>query len=150
MDDPTVLSVAATDETYDATVAPLWTYLDALTPNLWRSGQAYPSTGTAMFPLIADGELDLSISFSPGAASAAIANFELPETVRTFVLDKGTIGNASFVAIPYNSGSTEGAMIVGKLLDVTRGTSACARPQPVGLWHCVEHGCIDCRRPRAV
>jgi putative thiamine transport system substrate-binding protein len=116
LDDPTVLSVAATDETYDATVAPLWTYLDALTPNLWRSGQAYPSTGTAMFPLIADGELDLSISFSPGAASAAIANFELPETVRTFVLDKGTIGNASFVAIPYNSGSTEGAMIVANFL----------------------------------
>ena len=116
LDDPTVLSVAATDETYDATVAPLWTYLDALTPKLWRSGQAYPSTGTAMFPLIADGELDLSISFSPGAASAAIANFELPETVRTFVLDKGTIGNASFVAIPYNSGSTEGAMIVANFL----------------------------------
>jgi putative thiamine transport system substrate-binding protein len=116
LDDPSVLSAEATDANYAATTAPLWDYLDKLTPNLWRQGQAYPPTGTAMFPLISDGELDLSISFSPGAASAAIANFELPETVRTFVLDKGTIGNASFVAVPYNSGSTEGAMIVANFL----------------------------------
>ena len=37
-------------------------------------------------------------------------------TVRTFVLDKGTIGNASFVAIPYNSGSSEGAIVVANFL----------------------------------
>lgn len=114
--DPAVLAEPASDENYDAVAAPLWAYLDALTPNLWREGKAYPATGTAMFPLIADGELDLSISFSPGAASTAIANYELPDTVRTFVLDKGTIGNASFVAIPYNSGSKEGAMVVANFL----------------------------------
>ncbi|MEM9787647.1 MAG: ABC transporter substrate-binding protein [Pseudomonadota bacterium] len=114
--DPSVLAVPATDENYDVVTASLWAYLDALTPNLWREGKAYPATGTAMFPLIADGELDLSISFSPGAASTAIANNELPPSVRTFVLDKGTIGNASFVAIPYNSGSKAGAMVVANFL----------------------------------
>ncbi len=114
--DASVLSAPATDESYAEVSAPLWEYLDALTPNLWREGKAYPATGTAMFPLIADDELDLSISFSPGAASTAIANFELPDTVRTFVLDKGTIGNASFVTVPYNSGSKAGAMIVANFL----------------------------------
>ena len=114
--DPSVLEAPATDENYDKVTAPLWAYLDALTPNLWREGKVYPATGTAMFPLIADDEVDLSISFSPGAASTAIANFELPETVRTFVLDKGTIGNTSFVAIPYNSGSKAGAMVVANFL----------------------------------
>ena len=114
--DPSVLSAPATDENYEEVTAPLWAYLDALTPNLWRGGKAYPATGTAMFPLIADGELDLSISFSPGAASTAIANNELPPTVRTFVLDRGTIGNASFVAVPYNSGSKAGAMVVANFL----------------------------------
>lgn len=114
--DPSVLAAEATDENYADVTAPLWDYLDALTPNLWREGKAYPATGTAMFPLIADDELDLSISFSPGAASTAIANFELPDTVRTFVLDKGTIGNASFVTIPYNSGSKAGAMVVANFL----------------------------------
>jgi putative thiamine transport system substrate-binding protein len=114
--DPSVLAAEATDENYADVTAPLWDYLDALTPNLWREGKAYPATGTAMFPLIADDELDLSISFSPGAASTAIANFELPDTVRTFVLDKGTIGNASFVTIPYNSGSKASAMVVANFL----------------------------------
>ena len=114
--DPSVLTGPATDENYAEITAPLWAFLDELTPNLWRGGKAYPATGTAMFPLIADDELDLSISFSPGAASTAIANFELPDTVRTFVLDKGTIGNASFVAIPYNSGSKAGAMVVANFL----------------------------------
>jgi putative thiamine transport system substrate-binding protein len=116
LDDLSVLQTPARDENYSEVTAPLWAYLDALTPHLWRMGRAYPATGTAMFPLIADGELDLSISFSPGAASTAITNFELPDTVRTFVLDKGTIGNASFVAIPYNSGSAAGAMVVANFL----------------------------------
>ena len=114
--DPSVLQTPATDSNYGEVVAPLWEYLDTLTPALWRQGRAYPTTGDAQYQLINDGEVDLAISFSPGAASAAIANFELPETVRTFVLDKGTIGNASFVAIPYNSGSKEGAMIVANFL----------------------------------
>ena len=116
LDDPDVLQQPATDDNYADVTAPLWAYLDELAPTLWREGRAYPATGNAMFPLIADGEVDLSSSFSPGAATAAIANNQLPDSVRTFVLDKGTIGNASFVAIPYNSGSTEGAMVLANFL----------------------------------
>ena len=116
LDDPSVLSAAATDDTYADVTAPLWDFLDALTPTLWRQGRAYPATGPAQLQLIADGEVDLAISFSPGEATAAIANDQLPDTVRTFVLDGGTIGNTSFVAIPYNSGSKAGAMVVANFL----------------------------------
>ncbi len=116
MDDTSVLAEPATDDNYDAVTAPLWAFLDDLTPALWREGRAYPATGPAQLQLIADGEVDLAISFSPGEATAAIANNQLPDTARTFVLDGGTIGNASFVAVPYNSGSTEGAMVVANFL----------------------------------
>lgn len=116
IDDTSPLQAPATDENYEAVTAPLWAFLEELTPTLWRQGRAYPQTGPRQLQLIADGELDLAISFSPGEASTAIANFQLPETVRTFVLDKGTLGNASFVAIPYNSGSSEGAMVVANFL----------------------------------
>lgn len=116
LDDPSVLAVPATKETYASVTAPLWAFLDALTPTLWRSGRAYPTTGPAQLQLIADGEVDLAISFSPGEATAAIANDQLPDTVRTFVLDRGTIGNASFVGIPYNSGSKAGAMVAANFL----------------------------------
>ena len=116
LDDAGVLQEPVSDETYDDVTAPLWAYLDELTPVLWREGRAYPATGPAQLQLIADGEVDLAISFSPGEATAAIANGQLPDTVRTSVLEKGTIGNASFVAIPYNSGSAAGAMVVANFL----------------------------------
>ncbi len=115
-DDASPLQAPATDENYASVTAPLWDFLEELTPTLWRQGRAYPQTGPRQLQLIADGEIDLAISFSPGEASTAIANFQLPETARTFVLDKGTLGNASFVAIPYNSSATEGAMVVANFL----------------------------------
>ena len=114
--DPAVLSEPVSDATYDTVTAPLWAYLDQLTPLLWREGRAYPQTGPSQLQLMNDDEIALAISFSPGEASTAIANFQLPDSVRTFVLEKGTIGNASFVAIPYNSGSKAAAMVVANFL----------------------------------
>jgi len=115
VDDATVLQAPAGDD-FDVVTAPMWAFLEDLTPHLWRQGRAYPQTGPRQLQLINDGETDLAISFSPGEASAAIANDQLPESVRTYVLDGGTLGNASFVAIPYNSGSKAGAMVVANTL----------------------------------
>jgi putative thiamine transport system substrate-binding protein len=115
---------------YDEVTEPLWAFLEDLTPLLWRQGRAYPQTGPRQLQLMADDEIDLAISFSPGEASAAIANFQLPETVRTFVLDKGTLGNASFVAIPYNASAKEGAMVIANLL---LSPQAQARAQDPGV-----------------
>jgi putative thiamine transport system substrate-binding protein len=132
LDDASVLSDPATDANYDAVTAPLWAFLDDLTPTLWRDGRAYPATGPAQLQLIADGEVDLAISFSPGEATAAIANNQLPPTARTFVLDKGTIGNASFVAVPYNSGSKAGAMVVANFLMSPEAQARAQDPEILG------------------
>lgn len=115
-DTPEALLQDTSDVDYDAVTAPLWAWLDAVHPDLWRQGKAFPQSGPTQLQLIADDEIDLAMSLSPGEASTAIANYQIPDTVRTFVLDGGTIGNASFVAIPYNSGSTEGAMVVANFL----------------------------------
>ena len=132
LDDTSVLAEPATDANYDAVTAPLWAFLDALTPTLWREGRAYPASGPAQLQLIADGEVDLAISFSPGEASTAIANNQLPPTARTFVLDKGTIGNASFVAVPYNSGSKAGAMVVANFLMSPEAQAHAQDPEILG------------------
>jgi putative thiamine transport system substrate-binding protein len=116
VEDPDVLLAPADQADYAAVTAPLWDYIAALTPHLWRQGRAYPQSGPRQLQLIADDEIDLAISFSPGEASAAIANFQLPDTVRTFVPEGGTIGNASFVAIPYNASAKAGAMVVANFL----------------------------------
>ncbi|MBN2906962.1 MAG: ABC transporter substrate-binding protein [Rhodobacteraceae bacterium] len=114
--DPTVLQSPVDEVDYDAVTAPLWAFMDALTPHLWRQGRAYPQTGPRQLQLMADGEIDLAISFSPGEASAAIANGQLPDTVRSYVMEGGTIGNASFVAIPYNATAKAGAMVLADFL----------------------------------
>lgn len=115
VEDPAVLQEPA-GEDYAEVTEPLWDWLATVTPDLWRSGRAYPQTGPRQLQLINDGEIDMAISFSPGEATAAIANEQLPESARTFVLDGGTLGNASFVAIPYNASAAAGAMVVANTL----------------------------------
>ncbi len=130
--DAAALGGAVSDNTYAQIAAPLWASLDTLTPLLWREGRAYPATGPAQLQLLADGEIDIAISFSPGEATAAIANGQLPDTVRTYVWDNGTLGNASFVAIPYNSGSKAGAMIVANFLMSAEAQARAQNPDILG------------------
>ena len=103
-------------ENFDAVTAPLWAYLDEITPLLWRGGVDYPKTGTVLRQLLNDGEVDLAFSFNIGEASSAIAEGLLPESARTYVLDGGTIGNTHFVAIPFNAPHSEAAMVVANFL----------------------------------
>ncbi|WP_282044839.1 ABC transporter substrate-binding protein [Roseibium album] len=114
--DKTVLSEPVDDAGFDEIVAPLFAYLDELHPHLWRKGRAFPKNAADMRQLLADSELDIAFSFNPGDASGAIANGELPDSVRTFVFDGGTIGNTHFVAIPFNSSNQAGAKVYANFL----------------------------------
>ena len=114
--DPSVLQAPVDEATYAETVAPMWAFLDDITPSLWRSGKAYPQNEPALGQLLADNEIDIGFAFNPGRASAEIAAGNLPDSMRTFVLDQGTIGNASFVAIPFNAAHQAGAKVIANLL----------------------------------
>ena len=114
--DPEILQSPATDDTFEETTAPLWAWYDEFRPLLWRRGNQFPQNGPAARQLLSDGEVDMLISFDPAEAAAWVASGQAPDTVRTFTLDKGTIGNTSFVAIPYNSGSKEAAMVLANFL----------------------------------
>ena len=131
--DASVLQSPVDAANYDATTADLWAFLDDLTPNLWRSGRAYPQNESRQIQLMADGEIDLAISFNPNEASNAIANFELQDTVRTYVMDAGSIGNASFVAIPYNANAKAGAMVVANFMMSPEAQAMMQDPNVWGL-----------------
>ena len=131
VEDPSVLQQPAAAN-YAEVTAPLWAWLSDVTPDLWRAGRAYPQTGPRQLQLINDGEVDMAISFSPGEATAAIANQQLPESARTFVLDGGTLGNASFVAIPYNASAKAGAMVVANFLLSPEAQLRAQDPQVLG------------------
>lgn len=114
--DPAVLQKPADDAAFSRATAPLWAYLDALGPSLWRGGKAFPQNYPAMKQLLADGELGIIFAFNPAEASSAIAAGELPDTVRSFVFPAGTLGNTHFVAIPFNSDAAAGAKVVANFL----------------------------------
>jgi putative thiamine transport system substrate-binding protein len=116
MDTPEVMQMPVDPASYDAQTAPLWAYLDAIHPKLWRKAAAFPANEPALGQLFADAETDISFAFNPGRASAEIAAGNLADTTRTFVLDGGTIGNASFVAIPFNAAHQQGAAVIANLL----------------------------------
>ena len=116
IEDVSVLSRPIEETDYDAVTAPLWAWLDEVTPHLWRAGAAYPQNEPALGQLLADGEIDIGFSFNPGRASAAISDFELPDSVRTYVFDDGTIGNASFLSIPVNAANLAGALVLANLI----------------------------------
>ena len=110
---------------------PLWSYLDGLHPSLWRKGAAFPKSSTEMRQLVADGAADIYFAFNPGDASSAIAQNILPDTIRPFALNAGSIGNTHFVAIPVNATAPEGAMVFA---DFLLSPEAQARKENAALW----------------
>lgn len=115
-EDPGVLQRPASEADVAAVTGPLWAFLEDLHPHLWRNGRAFPANGPALIRLLDDGEIDVAFSFNPADASAAIDAGELPDTVRTFVFDGGSLANTHFVAIPFNASARAGAMVVANFL----------------------------------
>jgi len=124
-----------------AVTAPLWEYLDALHPHLWRGGRQFPASGPEMRSLMGDGELALAFTFTPSEPAAAVADFELPPSTRSYVPQRGTLGNVHFVAIPYNSPHKASAMVVA---DFLLSPEAQARKQSLAVWG--DHTVLDVSR----
>ena len=129
--DPSKLLKPVIEDDFESTVKPLFGLLDELHPNMWRKGRAFPKTHVAMRQLMADKELDIIFAFNPSFASSAIANEELPTTVRSFVFSGGTLGNTHFVAIPYNATSKAGSLVLANFL---LSPEAQARKQDPKIW----------------
>ena len=129
--DPAALSVPVDEADFAAVSNPLWAWLDRVHPDLWRSGRVFATDTTHLRTLLSDGEIDIAMSFNPAEASAAIASDLLPDTVRSFVLDYGSLGNAHFLAIPFNASAPEGAMVVA---DFLLSPEAQARKADEALW----------------
>ena len=99
-----------------AATAPLWTYLDALHPHLWRAGKQFPQNADVMRQMMSDGELLIALTFNPNEAANEIAAKRLSDSVYSYQLSGGTLGNTHFVAIPVNAKAKEGAQVVANFL----------------------------------
>ena len=114
--DADALQSPVTDKAFATQTAPLWEWYDALRPNMWRQGQVFPENESIQQQLLNDAEIDIALSFDPASAAAAIEQGLLPDTARVFVPEGGSIGNISFVAIPFNAAHAAGAQVVANFL----------------------------------
>ncbi|MGB3827825.1 MAG: ABC transporter substrate-binding protein [Ornithinimicrobium sp.] len=100
---------------YDELAPALFSRLEALEPSLWRDGETYPRDLAALEKLYADGQVDFTMTYGPATLTDLVAQGTFPDTTEVLTLDEGTVGNASFLAIPATSGSFEGAMVVANV-----------------------------------
>ncbi|MBU6372403.1 MAG: ABC transporter substrate-binding protein [Alphaproteobacteria bacterium] len=126
--DRAVLAAPVEPARFAAQTAPLWAYLDALHPHLWRSGRAFPPDYPGLMRLLEDTEVDLAFAFNPAEAATAVAAGRLPTTTRAFTFEGGTIANTHFVAIPFNATAKAAAMVVANVLLSPRAQARKADP----------------------
>lgn len=129
--DRKVLSQPVTPEAFEQATTPLWGYLDRLHPSLWRRGKAFPSGIAEMHRMLADGELNLSLTFNPNEAANLIASKQLPPSAYSFGFTGGTIGNVHFLAIPANARAKAGAQVFANFL---LSPEAQARKADIAVW----------------
>jgi putative thiamine transport system substrate-binding protein len=129
--DAKALTQPVTTEALQAQAAPLWRFLDALHPQLWRGGKQFPQNSAAVRQMMADGELVMALTFNPNEAANEIAAKRLPTSVYSWQFAKGTIGNTHFVAIPYNAPAKAAAQVVANFL---LSPAAQARKADIDVW----------------
>ncbi|MGL4236411.1 ABC transporter substrate-binding protein [Tabrizicola sp.] len=101
---------------FDQVATKTWAILNEIEPLLWREGQTYPNTVTQLNELFANGEVAFTFNYDPSQFGLAVQAGTYPDTVRSFGLSDGTIGNTNYTLIPFNSPNKAAAMVVQNLL----------------------------------
>jgi len=94
----------------------LWAWLNEIEPGLWQEGQTYPKDSATLDTLFARGEVAFGMSYHPPHAQNKILEGTYPDTVRTFVLEDGSIYNIHYTTIPFNAPNKAGAMVLSNFL----------------------------------
>ena len=107
-----VVGIGNDKEKLKAAIQPAMDYLKELSPYLWQEGKTYPSSIAQVDNMFADGELVMTMSYNPNSVAGMIETGQFKETARSFIFDKGMIGNTHYLAIPANASNLEGALVV--------------------------------------
>ncbi len=102
-------------ESFDELSPDLYTALSDVAPSLWRGGDTYPADVDQLNQLYADGQIDMTLTYGPATLTRLVEDGTFPAATKVLSLDEGTLGNASFLAIPANAAHAAGAMVVANL-----------------------------------
>jgi putative spermidine/putrescine transport system substrate-binding protein len=90
----------------------MWEVLNRIEPYLWREGKSYPESLGQLDQLYKNGEVWMTMGYDEAGTSNYIANGEFPKNSKTYVLEKGTLANTHFLAVPYNAPNPDAALVV--------------------------------------
>ncbi len=81
----------------------------------------------------------MTMTYGPATLTELVADGTYPRDHTCAPLDEGTVGNASFLAIPSSAGDPEGAMVVANLA-LSPAAAGRSRPTPsLGPVHGARH-----------
>ena len=122
----------AVNETSFAQVTPaLWQFLDALHPYMYKRGNYMVAQASQLQRLMSSAELLLSFSFTAAEIPSAVERYDLPSSVRTYVMQDGSLANVHFIGITYNTADVDSAkQVVNFLLS----PAAQAKKQQLSVW----------------
>lgn len=101
----------ADKDTVQKAIQPAIDYLKELKPYLWNQGKTYPATIDQLDNMYADGQVLMSMTYSPFSISGRVNKGELPKGTQASLFDKGTIGNTHFLTVPFNAPNKAGALV---------------------------------------
>ena len=101
---------------YDAAAAKTWAILNEIEPFLWREGATYPTSITQLNELFANKEVALVFNYEPAQFGLAVQAGTYPETVMSYGLTDGTVGNTNYTIIPFNSPNKAAALVLQNVL----------------------------------
>ncbi len=107
-------------------------YFENVEPNLWREGETYPTSGAALDELYQNGQVDMTMSYNPYSARELVEDGVFPETTRTYLFEDGTVGNTSYLAIPFNAPNTAGAQVAANFMQSPEAQLELQRRNVVG------------------
>ncbi len=96
---------------YDRVATKTWAMLNEIEPNLWMGGKTYPESSIKARELLSNGDIWINFEYGPKGAESRILQGTYPASIKTAVLDTGTIGNTNFLAISFNSSAKAAAMV---------------------------------------
>jgi putative spermidine/putrescine transport system substrate-binding protein len=101
---------------FDQAAVKTWEILNGIEPSLWREGKTYPNSITQLNELFANREVALNFNYEPSQFGIAVQNGTYPDTVRSYGLSDGTIGNTNYTLIPFNSPHKAAALVLQNVL----------------------------------
>lgn len=91
-------------------------YLAELKPLMFREGEVFPNSEAELNELFANDQVDFAMSYDSNFVNSGVDRGQFADTARPFILGGRALANVSFVTIPADASSPEGAQVVADLL----------------------------------